>query len=95
MSEAASLVEVERGSDVPWLTPYERHLDEWVKRLRGEVSAINTRPIWNVDSPGHEVWRALMEDARERGEVRLSVRTETYMTVEWEPTAKGRGSDDA
>lgn len=66
------------------LTDYERHLSEQVAILREQVRVISTRPMPDLSDPGYVVFQALMEDARERGEVRLRVRETTLLQVEWE-----------
>lgn len=65
---------------------YIRMLSDENKRLREELAAVVVRPTpEDLDCPGYETWRALMEDARERGEVRLEVREQYIIALDWEP----------
>lgn len=66
------------------LTPFEERLIEENRLLRDQVRAIQVRSIPDSDRPGWDVWRALMEDLRAEGRVRVAVRTSTWVTIDYE-----------
>lgn len=65
------------------LTPFERHLCDENRALREEVRAIHAREMPDGGGPEHELWRAIMEDARDRGDVRIEVRYVHEIQIEW------------
>ena len=65
------------------LSAFERQLLQENRALREEVRAIRVRPIPNSDDPGLQIFQALMEDARDRGEVRLEVRIIEDVEIAW------------
>lgn len=72
--------------DNPKCIGFENRLLRQVDELRDIVRDVVIRPLPPDDSPGYEIWSALMEDLREEGVVRLEVRDQLYITIEVYPT---------
>lgn len=77
----------ERAADmIRYLSAENDRLRERIKQW--EVFEVTGGPF-TPETPEQELWLAMMDDARERGEVRLTVESRTDVFVGYVPTPRG------
>jgi hypothetical protein len=66
------------------VTAFEHYLLAQSRELRERGRVVETNGPPSYTDPGYVVWRALMEDLRAEGEVRLQVRTVSLIEIGYE-----------